>query len=65
MDLLEAVKSIVILTILFFGAIFISNDLFKNEEIDKKIIEKTEKVYKYNNCRKFDEIYYCYNEIKD
>lgn len=62
---LEGIKSIVILTILTCALIFTFNDLSKNEAIDKKIIENTENVYKYNNCRKFDKIYYCYNEIED
>lgn len=62
---LEGIKSIVILTILTCALIFTFNDLSKNEAIDKKIIENTENVHKYNNCRKFDKIYYCYNEIED
>lgn len=62
---LEDIKSMVILTILIGALIIIFNDLSKNEAIDKKIIENTENVYKYNNCRKFDKIYYCYNEIED
>ena len=49
---LEGIKSIVILTILTCALIFTFNDLSKNEAIDKKIIENTENVYKYNNCRK-------------
>ncbi len=62
---LEAIKSMLILTILIGALIIAFNDLSENEEIDKKIIENTENVYKYNNCRKFDKIYYCYNEIND
>ncbi len=62
---LEGIKSMVILTILIGALIITFNDLSKNEAIDKKIIENTENVYKYNNCRKFDKIYYCYNEIND
>ena len=50
---LEGIKSIVILTILTCALIFTFNDLSKNEAIDKKIIENTENVYKYNNCRNF------------
>ena len=62
---LEGIKSMVILTILIGALIITFNDLSKNEAIDKKIIENTENVYKYNNCRKFDKIYYCYNEVND
>lgn len=64
-DYEELIKYFFILIVVIFFECFIISYFDKELTRDKDIIENTKNYFIFDNCKKFDDKYYCWEEIHD
>ena len=64
-DYEELIKCFFILILVIFFECFIISYFDKKLTRDKDIIENTKNYFIFDNCKKFDDKYYCWEEIHD
>lgn len=64
-DYEESIKYFFILIVVIFFGCFIISYFDKELTRDKDIIENTKNYFIFDNCKKFDDKYYCWEEIHD